>query len=92
MFRFLAIESDVILGRGESKFQANFMTTENRIYLFNSGYTALTPLHGCSRFLLSLFAVAIGRMRPSAIRLTSATAERTQEKGGREEEHCLTKD
>jgi len=38
-------------------------------YLFNFGYTgytaAPTPLHGCSRsLLLSLFSVAIGRMRP----------------------------
>lgn len=57
------------------------MAVENVIYLFNSGYTALTPLHGCSRFLSSLFAVAIGRMRPKRCELTSATAEEHRKKG-----------
>lgn len=56
------------IGRGSerwTRFQANFMALENVIiYLFNFGYTELTSLHGCSRFLFSLFAVAIGRMRP----------------------------
>lgn len=55
-----------VIWRGETNVKPNFRTTQTRIYLFNFGYTALTPLHGCSRFLFSLFAVAIGRMRAPA--------------------------
>ena len=70
-----------LFGEEEQYVILNFVPTQNWICVFNFGYAALTPLHGCSRSLFSLFAVAIGRMRPPRVDLLPPQRRNTG-KGG----------